>query len=82
MLTSIDVSKFNIKNIKSMREIFNNCKSLEKLYLSNFDTSEVTDIYNIYNMYFTLSSLDLKKINPEKVKNIDEYFILEKIYVI
>ena len=37
----LDLSKWNTKNVKSMERMFQDCETLKKLDVSNFDTSSV-----------------------------------------
>jgi len=48
-LTSIDLSNFDTKNVKSMESMFYGCKSLKSIDLSNFDTSSVTSMEGIFS---------------------------------
>ena len=55
-LLSIDLSNFNINNIKDMSNMFYNCSSFTSLNLSNFNTNNVQ---NMSNMLFNCTSLNL-----------------------
>ena len=51
-LTSLNLSKFNTKNVKSMCNMFYNCCSLVFLDISNFNYDNVI---NKDNMFYKLS---------------------------
>ena len=66
-----DFVKSNITNIKAM---FNSCKSLTTLDLSQWDTSNVTDMSNLFNHCDKLTSLNFYNINTNKVTNMSSFF--------
>jgi len=43
------INKFNINKIENIQAIFENCKKLEYLDLSNFNTSNVIDVSFMFN---------------------------------
>ena len=53
-LSSLDLSNFNTKNVKSMNHMFAGCQGLSELNLKSFDTSNLEDMgYMFYNDRFT-----------------------------
>ena len=50
-----------------MRQMFNGCKDLTTLDLSNFDTQNVKDMYMMFSGCSSLKSLDLSSFNTKKV---------------
>ena len=53
-LTSLNLSNFNINNVKDMSGMFFNCSSLTSLNLSKFNT------HNVKNMIFMFNGLNKK----------------------
>ena len=54
-LTTLDVSKFDTKNVIDMGGMFYNCSSLTTLDVSKFDTKNVTDMNSMFyncNFYY------------------------------
>jgi len=47
-VTSMDLSKFDTKNVTNMRWMFSNCWSLTELDISSFDMQNVTDILGMF----------------------------------
>lgn len=75
-LTSITGMEYlNTSEVTNMRSMFNNCKSLTSLDLSNFNTEKVTDMYGMFYNCKKLMTLDLSSFNTEKVTNMAEMFI-------
>ena len=57
-----------------MRYMFNLCKSLESLDLSNFNTQKVTLMDNMFNQCLQLTSLDLSNFDTQKVTKMNNMF--------
>ena len=68
-LNSIDLSSFNINNIKDMKYMFNNCKSLKPIDLSSLNINSSTDIRYMFN---NCSSLQLKDSSSYNDNNIND----------
>ena len=68
-LSSLDLSKFNTKEVKYMRSMFYGCQKLSSLDLSKFNTEKVTDMRDMFWGCSALTSLDLSNFNTEKVEN-------------
>ena len=60
-LTSLDLSSFETKNVKSMQFMFNSCSSLGELKLTKFNT---TNCETFTSMFTGIKSLNLT-INEE-----------------
>ena len=59
----------NWNKITDMSNMFSNCKKLESLDLSNFDTSNVTNMNMMFYYCENLTSLDLSNFDTSKVTN-------------
>ncbi|RGX88828.1 BspA family leucine-rich repeat surface protein [Segatella copri] len=74
-LTTIEgIEYFNTENVTNMRYMFNLCKSLKSLDLTNFNTENVTDMYYMFAYCKSLESLDLTNFNTAKVTNMAGMF--------
>ena len=74
-LTTIEgIEYFNTENVTNMRYMFDLCKSLKSLDLSNFNTENVTDMYYMFAYCTSLESLDLTNFNTAKVTNMKGMF--------
>ena len=73
--TISSVSNFVLQsNITSMRHMFNNCKSLTSIDLSNCNTSKVIDMRMMFYGCESLTSLDLSNLDASNVKSICDYY--------
>ena len=84
-LTTIEgIEYFNTENVTNMRYMFDLCKSLKSLDLTNFNTENVTDMYYMFAYCTSLESLDLTNFNTAKVTNMagmfQRCFALKTIY--
>ena len=69
------IEKFNTTKVKSMKTLFQQCKELEELDLSNFDTSNVTDMGFMFNNCLKLKRIKgLEKFNTSKVADMKAIF--------
>ena len=74
-LTTIEgIEYFNTENVMNMRYMFDDCKSLKSLDLTNFNTENVTDMYYMFAYCTSLESLDLTNFNTAKVTDINYMF--------
>ena len=74
-LTTIEgIEYFNTENVTNMRYMFDLCKSLKSLDLTNFNTENVTDMYYMFAYCKSLESLDLTNFNTAKVTNMAGMF--------
>ena len=74
-LTTIEgIEYFNTENVTNMRYMFDLCRSLKSLDLTNFNTENVTDMYYMFNYCTSLESLDLTNFNTAKVTNMAGMF--------
>ena len=68
-LTSLDVSKFDTRNVTDMDYMFNNCSNLTSLDVSKFDTQNVTSMWTMFKGCSSLTSLDLSNFDTQNVTN-------------
>ena len=74
-LTTIEgIEYFNTENVTNMRYMFDLCKSLKSLDLTNFNTENVTDMYYMFAYCTSLESLYLTNFNTAKVTNMAGMF--------
>ena len=58
-LDSLDLSSWDVSNVKNMGSMFADCESLEALDLSSWDTSKVTNMKSMFDGCRHLKYLDL-----------------------
>ena len=68
------IEYLNTENVTNMSFMFNSCKVLTSLNLSNFNTEKVTDMQGMFKECSDLTSLDLSNFNTEKVTNMSSMF--------
>ena len=68
------IEYLNTENVTNMGFMFNSCKVLTSLNLSNFNTEKVTDMQGMFGECWDLTSLDLTSFNTEKVTNMNSMF--------
>ena len=73
-MTSLDLSKWDTRNVTNMQYMFEGCSSLKSLDLSKFDTSNVTSMYYMFKGCKGLTSLDLSNFYTPKLKVIEAMF--------
>ena len=81
-----DVSKWDVSNVKNMRNMFDECRNFTGKGLENWDVSNVEDMtcmfYNCKKLNFDLSKWDISKVkdmavmfyNCNNLKNIPDWF--------
>ena len=74
LITNLDFSCFNTKNITELHSIFNGCKSLENLDLSYFDTKNITNMSFMFCSCKSLENLDLSHFDTKNVTNMSYMF--------
>lgn len=72
-LTSLDVFKFDTRNVTDMSFIFNECENLTSLDVSNFDTKNVTYMFCMFQGC-NLTSLDVSNFDTQNVTNMGGMF--------
>ena len=68
------IEYLNTENVTNMSFMFNSCKVLTSLNLSNFNTEKVTDMQGMFKECSDLTSLDLSNFNTAKVTNMNYMF--------
>ncbi|WP_418850283.1 BspA family leucine-rich repeat surface protein [Prevotella sp.] len=68
------IEYLNTENVTNMGFMFNSCKVLTSLNLSNFNTEKVTDMQGMFGECSDLTSLNLSNFNTEKVTNMRQMF--------
>ncbi|MBQ8207054.1 MAG: BspA family leucine-rich repeat surface protein [Bacilli bacterium] len=64
------------KDVTTMTNLFQNCRNLLSVDLSNFDTGNVTSMSNMFSECKMLTSLNLSNFNTSKVTNMTSMFYL------
>ena len=68
------IEYLNTENVTNMGFMFNSCKVLTSLNLSNFNTEKVTDMQGMFKECSNLTSLDLSNFNTAKVTDMTYMF--------
>ena len=68
------IEYLNTENVTNMGFMFNSCKVLTSLNLSNFNTEKVTDMQGMFGECSDLTSLDLTSFNTAEVTKMDNMF--------
>ena len=68
-LESVDLSSFNVTNIKDMGSMFRECHSLKSINLSSLNTFNVINMGNIFDCCFSIKSIDLSYLNTINVES-------------
>ena len=72
---SVDMSKWNTKNVTDMSFMFSGCKASSLPDISNLNTQNVTRMDNMFNNCLSLVSLpDISKWDTQKVDNMSSMF--------
>lgn len=74
-LKSLDLTKFDTKNVSSMYFMFYNCPNLTSLDLTNFNTKNVKNMNGMFGDCTHLTSLDITNFNTAKVTNMGNMFL-------
>ena len=73
-LTSIDLSGFDTRVVKSMEQMFWACYNLTSIDLSSFDTGNVTNMRGMFYDCQGLTSIDLSSFDTSNVTDMKEMF--------
>lgn len=73
-LETLDLSRFDTGNAKSVLQMFNGCYKLTSLDLSNFNTSNVENMSAMFGSNIALTSLDLSSFDTSNVKDMSSMF--------
>lgn len=74
-LKSLDLTKFDTKNVSSMYFMFYGCSNLTSLNLTNFNTKNVKNMNGMFGDCTHLTSLDITNFNTAKVTNMGNMFL-------
>ena len=73
-LTYINLSNFNMSNIKDMSWMFSRCSSLKNINLSNFNTYNVTNTKFMFSGCSSLTNINLSNFKTNNVKDMSYMF--------
>ena len=73
-LTTLDLSRFNTKNVVDMGSMFFECENLMSLNVSNFNTSKVTNMDYMFNDCCSLTTLNISNFGTSKVTSMIKMF--------
>ena len=73
-LTSLDVTKFDTRNVTTMEGMFSSCSKLPSLDVTNFNTVNVKNMMKMFAGCKALTSLDVTNFNSENVTNMNRMF--------
>ena len=73
-LKKLDLSAWDVSNVKSMRQMFRGCESLEELNIYGWDTSNVTDMSCMFYDCKSLFKLNLSDFDTSKVTDMSQMF--------
>ncbi|MDF4231871.1 BspA family leucine-rich repeat surface protein, partial [Enterococcus faecalis] len=75
---SLDVSRFNTSEVKSMDGMFSDCTGLKSLDLSSFNTGKVTKMTYMFAYCNSLTYLDLSNFDMSQVSQMDVMFLADE----
>ena len=75
LLTFLNLSNFNTKNVTNMCAMFGGCNSLTNLNLFNLNTQNVTNMSRMFLCCYLLKDLDLSSFNIQNVINMNQMFL-------
>ena len=74
-LSSVDLSKLKISNIKSMHKMFLGCTTLEKIKgINDLNTSNIEDMSSMFEKCHNLENIDLSSLDTSNVENMELMF--------
>ena len=73
-IKSIDLSKFNAKDVTNMSNMFFNCSNLTNINFSNINTQNVTNMSNMFCQCYNLENIDLSSFNTNNVIDMSGMF--------
>lgn len=71
---TLDISKIDTSNVKSMKDMFSACQKLEEIKFGEFETCNVTDMSGMFARCASLETLDFSCIETEKVTDMNRMF--------
>ena len=76
VLKSIDVSNWDMHNVRNMYSMFRNCYYLESVDVSKWDTGNVKDMSSVFCGCSSLKSIDVSKWDVSNVENLEYMFYM------
>jgi len=73
-LTSLDLSKWDVSNVRLMNGLFYRCFNLESLNISTWNTANVTEMVSMFRGLRKLTSLDVSSFDTSNVTNMSWTF--------
>lgn len=73
-LTSLDLFRFETKNVTNMKGMFGYCRSLQELNVSGLNTANVVDMSGMFEACSALKKLNLRNFNTGKVTQMSSMF--------
>ena len=73
-MESINLSNFNLQNVKDMRSMFGGCASLKSIDLSPLNVKKVENISGLFSNCFSLETIGFSNFNTENVKDMSDLF--------
>lgn len=73
-LKNVDLSSWDVSNVKNMRHMFEECRSLEFINTIGWDTSKVVYMSSMFMNCRALTSIDLSHWDVSSVWNYDDMF--------
>ena len=73
-LKQIDVSNWNVKNVKSLKRLFCYCTNLQKFDGSTWNTRYVTTIEGLFQQCYNITEVNISNFNTSKVTNFMNLF--------
>ena len=74
-IKSLDLTNFDTKNVRVMKQMFSGCEDLEKIVFSKaFDTHNVIDMEGMFSGCKKLKDLDISFFSTENVIHMDDMF--------
>ena len=73
-IKSIDLSKFDSKNVTNMSNMFFNCENLSEINFTNINTEKVTNMSNLFCKCYNMKNIDLSSFNTSNVTDMSGMF--------
>ena len=74
LLTSIDVSNWDVSNVTDMSYMFYNCAVIKSIDVSNWNVVNVTNMHSMFNNCSSLTTLDISSWNVSNVTDMGYMF--------
>lgn len=74
-MTSVDLSRFNTKQVTNMMGMFRGCAAITEVDASTFDTSKVTNLGDMFNGCKKLASIKLSSFDTSSAQYMHQMFM-------